>query len=585
MAAERLQKILAAAGISSRRKAEELIAQGHVSVNGTVVTELGTKADSRMDEIRVDGEMIGRPERHVYFMLYKPKGCVTTLSDPEGRPTISDLIKGIRERVFPVGRLDYMSEGLLLLTNDGDLMAQLTHAKTHVPKTYMVKVSGHPDDEQIDRLRAGINLPPEPGLAGVRGKKQPGVERRSFAVKTAPAEIDLVRDQENPWYQVTLIEGRNRQIRRMFEEIGFHIEKIKRIRYGTLELNVEPGELRQLTFGEINELRKSAAKPYRIQPPRPKEDVRRPRTSKAARRGFPKPEREDRNAKRAARPAAPRPAFPRSADRTEFPAAGATEFRERPQRTDSRPPRREAAEGSRPNFERKGFAPRKDSGERRVFRGKEDFGKKDSERDRVPGSRPPKRFTPRDSGGGEREFRGPEGRSRRPAQDTRGERPRYGARPSRSAGDDFRDRAPRSGSRDARPPRREFSSDRNDSSPRKTFGARKPGFGPGKPPKRFDREDSFDSRAPRGDRPPREGGFRGPDSRSRSDRPPRSSSGPRSGGAPRSDSRNSGPRGGGTRPGGPRPGGSRSGGPRPGGSRPGGSRGGEKGPRPGFRRD
>ena len=524
MAAERLQKILAAAGIASRRKAEELIAEGHVSVNGNVVTEAGTKADSRMDEIRVDGHLIGRPERHVYFMLYKPKGCVTTLSDPEGRPTITDLIKGIRERVFPVGRLDYMSEGLLLLTNDGELMAQLTHAKTHVPKTYMVKVSGHPTDEQIDRLRAGINLPPEPGLAGARGKKQPGVERRSFAVKTAPAEIDLVREQENPWYQVTLIEGRNRQIRRMFEEIGYHIEKIKRIRYGTLELNVEPGELRQLTFGDVNELRKSLAKPYRIQPPRPKEDTRRPRTSKAARRGFPKPEREARGT----RPAASRPR----------PTA------ERPQREDARPPRHESA-STRPSFdraprEREGFAARRDSGDRPTFRDrKSSFG---------PG-KPQKRFTPRDAEGGAREFRGPEGRNR--PTDSRGERPRYGSRPS---GGEFRDRS-------SRPPRREFSDSRGEGAPRKSFGDRKQGFGPGKPTKRFDREGSSEGRAPRGDRPPREGGFR-PDSRG--GRPSGGSRGPGSG--------SRGPRSGGA--GGPR-----------GGPRPGGSRGGGKSPRPGFRRD
>jgi 23S rRNA pseudouridine2605 synthase len=565
MAAERLQKILAAAGIASRRKAEELIAEGHVSVNGNVVTEAGTKADSRMDEIRVDGQLIGRPERHVYFMLYKPKGCVTTLSDPEGRPTITDLIKGIRERVFPVGRLDYMSEGLLLLTNDGELMAQLTHAKTHVPKTYMVKVSGHPTDEQIDRLRAGINLPPEPGLAGVRGKKQPGVERRSFAVKTAPAEIDLVRDQENPWYQVTLIEGRNRQIRRMFEEIGYHIEKIKRIRYGTLELNVEPGELRQLTFGEVNELRKSLAKPYRIQPPRPKEETRRPRTSKAAQRGFPKQERE----RRGARPAAGRPA-----------SRPTGEFRERPQRADSRPPRREAVEGSRPPFERKSFAPRKDAGERRVFRGKEDFGKKDFERDRAPAAdRPKRKFTPRDDHRGEREFRSAEGRPSRPSAE-RGERPRYTARPSRPEGrGDFRERAPRSGARDARPPRREFSDSRSETSPRKSFGDRRPGFGPGKPTKRFDREGSAEGRAPRGDRPPREGGFR-PDSRGprpSSSRGPRSDDRRPSGGSRGPSAGSRGPRSGGS-------GGRGPGGPR-GGSRPGGTRGGGKGSRPGFRRD
>ena len=184
---ERLQKILAAAGIASRRKAEELIATGVVSVNGHTVTEPGTKADPRLDEIRVEGKLLRGPERHVYLAMYKPKGHMTTVSDPEGRPTVMDLLKGVEERVFPVGRLDYMSEGLLLLTNDGDLMAQLTRAGAHVAKTYMVKVSGKPTEEAIDKLRQGIMLPPEPGLTGARGKKQPGTERRSFAVLTQPA--------------------------------------------------------------------------------------------------------------------------------------------------------------------------------------------------------------------------------------------------------------------------------------------------------------------------------------------------------------------------------------------------------------
>ena len=198
---ERLQKILAAAGLASRRKAEELIAAGVVSVNGHTITEPGTKADPRLDEIRVDGKLLRGPERHVYLAIYKPKGHMTTVSDPEGRPTVMDLLKGVDERVFPVGRLDYMSEGLLLLTNDGDLMAQLTKAGSHVAKTYMVKVSGKPTEEEIDKLRNGIMLPPEPGLTGVRGKKQPGVERRSFAVLTQPAIIQLAVDQENPWYR------------------------------------------------------------------------------------------------------------------------------------------------------------------------------------------------------------------------------------------------------------------------------------------------------------------------------------------------------------------------------------------------
>ncbi len=273
---ERLQKILAAAGLASRRKAEELIAAGLVSVNGHTITEPGTKADPRLDEIRVDGKLLRGPERHVYLAVYKPKGHMTTVSDPEGRPTVMDLLKGVDERVFPVGRLDYMSEGLLLLTNDGDLMAQLTRAGSHVAKTYMVKVSGKPGEEEIDKLRNGIMLPPEPGLTGARGKKQPGVERRSFAILTQPAVIQLAVDQENPWYEVTLTEGRNRQIRRMFEQIGYHIEKIKRVRYGSLTLDLEPGEFRHLTPKEVNQLRKSLDTPFKPKPIKVKRKDERP---------------------------------------------------------------------------------------------------------------------------------------------------------------------------------------------------------------------------------------------------------------------------------------------------------------------
>ena len=273
---ERLQKILAAAGIASRRKAEELIATGVVSVNGHTVTEPGTKADPRLDEIRVDGKLLRGPERHVYLAMYKPKGHMTTVSDPEGRPTVMDLLKGVEERVFPVGRLDYMSEGLLLLTNDGDLMAQLTRAGAHVAKTYMVKVSGKPTEEAIEKLRQGIMLPPEPGLTGARGKKQPGTERRSFAVLTQPAAIQLAVDQENPWFEVTLTEGRNRQLRRMFEQIGHHIEKIKRVRYGSLTLDLEPGEFRHMTPKEVNQLRKSLDTPFKPKPIKVKRKDERP---------------------------------------------------------------------------------------------------------------------------------------------------------------------------------------------------------------------------------------------------------------------------------------------------------------------
>ncbi len=252
MAKERLQKIIAAAGIASRRKAEALITGGRVSVNGQIVTELGSKADPERDHIRVDGKLLRGPERPVYLVVNKPRGYVTTVTDPEGRPTIMELVRGLGARVYPVGRLDYLSEGLVLLTNDGELAARLMHAASHVPKTYLVKISGKPDDGAIGRLRAGIVLPPP---VARRGEPR----RREQAVRTAPARIRLVRDAPNPWYEVTLFEGRYRQIRRMFQQIGHHVEKIRRVRYGPLQLDVEPGMFRRLSPAEVAQL-KSASK-------------------------------------------------------------------------------------------------------------------------------------------------------------------------------------------------------------------------------------------------------------------------------------------------------------------------------------
>ena len=243
MPTERLQKIIAAAGIASRRKSEELITGGLVSVNGQVVTELGTKADPEKDHIRVNGKLLHGAERHTYLLMNKPKGYVTTLNDPEKRPTVMDLLHGVRARVYPVGRLDYASEGLLLLTNDGDFANFLMKAASHVPKTYMVKIAGKPTSEELQRLRDGLMI------ATDRGKR----------VRTAPAQIKAIRESDNPWYEVTLIEGKNRQIRRMFEEIGHHVEKIKRVRYGPLELDVHPGKFRQLTLKEVANI-KAAAK-------------------------------------------------------------------------------------------------------------------------------------------------------------------------------------------------------------------------------------------------------------------------------------------------------------------------------------
>jgi len=268
MPAERLQKIIAAAGIASRRKVEELIAAGLVSVNGQTVTELGTKADPLVDHIKVNGRAIGTAERHVYLLLNKPKGYVTTVTDPEGRPTVLDLVRGVKARVYPVGRLDYLSEGLLLLTNDGELAQKLTHASSHVPKTYLVKVSGKPSDSAVSKLRMGVLLPAEQAPLKSPEAKQnpPSARRRSKAVHTAPVRIRLVRESANPWYEITLIEGRNRQIRRMFQQVGHQVEKIKRVRYGPLELDVEPGKVRQLTMDEVKQLKSVTSPPRRERP-------------------------------------------------------------------------------------------------------------------------------------------------------------------------------------------------------------------------------------------------------------------------------------------------------------------------------
>jgi 23S rRNA pseudouridine2605 synthase len=240
MALERLQKIIAAAGLASRRKAEEMIAAGRVTLNGARVSEQGIKADPEHDVICVDGERIGTPQRFLYFLLNKPKGYVTTMKDPQGRKTVMELLGECSERVYPVGRLDFASEGLLLLTNDGALAQRLTKASSHVPKTYLVKVSGKPDEKKIERLRSGITIALDDG-------------RR---VKTAPAKIRLVKDAANPWYEIELMEGRNRQIRRMFEEIGHLVEKIKRVGFGPLVLDVPPGKFRALTAPEIEQLKK-----------------------------------------------------------------------------------------------------------------------------------------------------------------------------------------------------------------------------------------------------------------------------------------------------------------------------------------
>ncbi|MEE9526515.1 MAG: pseudouridine synthase, partial [Syntrophobacteria bacterium] len=195
MQAERLQKILSKAGITSRRKAEGLILQGRVSVNGKIVRELGTKAVLGRDEIRVDGETLKPESEGVVLVLFKPRRCVTTLHDPQGRPTVADFINKFPMRLYPVGRLDYDAEGLLLLTNDGELAHRLQHPRYKVPKTYLVKVRGHPPAEALAILQQGVNL--EDGI-------------------TAPAELIVVEDdQKATWLSLTLREGRKHQVKRM----------------------------------------------------------------------------------------------------------------------------------------------------------------------------------------------------------------------------------------------------------------------------------------------------------------------------------------------------------------------------------
>ncbi len=259
---ERLQKILAQAGIASRRAAETIIAEGRVQVNGTVITELGTRADPHRDHIRVDGKLLSGPEPQRYYMLNKPRGYVTTLDDPEGRPNVSQLLGQESQkkvtgehkrlpRLYPVGRLDYLSEGLLLMTNDGELANRLSKASAGVEKTYLVKISGKPTDEALGQLRQGVMID--------RGRLNEVKSGRRDRVLTQPAKVEQARGGENPWFEVTLTEGRNRQLRKMFEEVGHHVEKIRRIAYGALTLDVPPGAFRELTTGEVQALNRAAA--------------------------------------------------------------------------------------------------------------------------------------------------------------------------------------------------------------------------------------------------------------------------------------------------------------------------------------
>ena len=232
---KRLQKIIAEAGITSRRKAEELIQEGRVSVDGCIITKLGTLADLEKNKIRVDGKLITGNKEKIYILLNKPQNYITSLDDPQDRPKVIDLLKKVHVRVFPVGRLDFDAEGLLLLTNDGVLAQRLLHPSFSVPRTYLVKVKGVPDTMTIKKLRSGIHLPD-------------GI--------TSPAKVVLfATTKNNSWARVTVTEGRNKLIKRMFSNVGHPVLKLKRITFGPFSLgSLKPGDYTFLPVGEVKKL-------------------------------------------------------------------------------------------------------------------------------------------------------------------------------------------------------------------------------------------------------------------------------------------------------------------------------------------
>jgi 23S rRNA pseudouridine2605 synthase len=252
---ERLQKILAHAGIASRRKAEQLIAEGRVDLNGKKVTELGTKADPGKDLIRVDGQLIAEPQDKVWYVLYKPAGCVTTLSDPEGRPTIAQYLKAVAERVYPVGRLDYDVEGALLITNDGDLAHQLMHPRFGVRRTYLAKVSGHLTAVQAQE---------------VVGKLLRGLRLEDGRAKALESSVHSLTPK-NTWIRVVVSEGRQHLVKRLMEAAGAPVLKLFRADYGGVGVEgLRPGELRELKKDEIALLGSQAGKKATALPaPRP----------------------------------------------------------------------------------------------------------------------------------------------------------------------------------------------------------------------------------------------------------------------------------------------------------------------------
>jgi len=235
---ERLQKIIARAGLASRREAERWIAEGRITVNGTVVDKLGSQADPFKDSIKIDGKRVKSVADPLYYALHKPPGVITTLNDPQHRPDLTPYIArlGEKRRVFPVGRLDYNTTGLLLLTNDGELAMRLAHPRYGVPKLYQVKLSACPTEEELNELRKGIRL--DDGMA-------------------APARVRVIEKlRKNAWVEIEVHEGKKREVRRMFEALNYFVEKLIRIKVGPIALGALPlGELRPLYQSEITALK------------------------------------------------------------------------------------------------------------------------------------------------------------------------------------------------------------------------------------------------------------------------------------------------------------------------------------------
>lgn len=269
---ERLQKIIAHAGFASRREAETMMREGRVTLNGQIITELGTKADAARDHIKVDGKLITRAETHRYILLYKPREVMTTVEDPQGRRTVIDFIRGVRERIYPVGRLDFQSEGLVLLTNDGELAFKVSHPTQGSVKTYNVKVRGVPEERMVDKLRRGITL---------EGKR------------TLPCEIERLKttgktdDEGNSWFEVKLHEGRTQQIRKMFQAVGHPVAKLKRVAIGPImDPKLTPGLWRELTKQEVKML--ATMKDVKPKPRRAARPVSRKKPAKAAKTAKPR---------------------------------------------------------------------------------------------------------------------------------------------------------------------------------------------------------------------------------------------------------------------------------------------------------